>query len=198
MSWFSCISHIPIECWIRYKGYLEIHVDFNNSLPRRTSCSEDIAQVRNTLCLISHSKMSITLFWQKADRYFTVCSLTCPRCRSAQSRVIDESWSYLDPSFNDLPVFANRSWTAQKYETWDFGRMREDVGKLRVLSGVDFLNIGHDYYSERTVLQTTVLLSHRPARMGTRATWPKEFREWMVWIWIHDAGVQKPEVAAAY
>jgi hypothetical protein len=32
------------------------------------------------------------------------------------------------------------------------------VGKLRVLSGVDFLNIGHDY-SERTVLQTTITIS---------------------------------------
>jgi len=29
--------------------------------------------------------------------------------------------------------------------------MRENVGILRVLSGVDFLNIGHDY-SKRTVL----------------------------------------------
>lgn len=44
--------------------------------------------------------------------------------------------------------------------------MREDVGKLRVLGGVNFLNIGHDY-SERTVLQIIMIyygILDRPER----------------------------------
>jgi len=77
--------------------------------------------------------------------YFTVCSLTCGKgVTQYKSRVLHESWSYLDVSFDNFSVLANRSWTAQKDEAWNLCRMGKDVGELGVLGSIDFLNTGHD------------------------------------------------------